>query len=378
MSGAKALFRLQDSESRTYRVFPGGPYATIQAAIDQADTDLGGVGSPNDSATVIVSSKGSVYTEDLTLKRGIYLTTDSANYGRFREPVSIVGEHTFTPDASGSFNNSLIIQGFRLRNTTVAKSIIKMVGANAGRLQINACSLDQSASAAPAVDHATSGGSSSRIFLNDCDLFADGSGIGGAVGIGVSGNGRVQVEDCLLDVEFGAGANHVVEVTGGGQCRILGNYLIFCDGDPESFLITAGQLWIFDGAINQFASGTGRNLIEMGAGTGLLNIRNVVIDHADSGLIVKGTAGTVNMRGNVYSQAFPGIDPALLSVYLGAQGSTDQTRKSNFFATVAPGITDDDSAGYDYGSFWVDRTAGDHYACVDPSTGAAVWKKTTP
>lgn len=54
-----------------------------------------------------------------------------------------------------------------------------------------------------------------------------------------------------------------------------------------------------------------------------------------------------------------------------------QVLKNNI-TTTAPTTGDDSGDGYDYGSEWIDATAGDVYKCVDPSSGAAVWKKTTP
>jgi hypothetical protein len=45
-------------------------------------------------------------------------------------------------------------------------------------------------------------------------------------------------------------------------------------------------------------------------------------------------------------------------------------------ATAAPTVTDDDSAGYVAGSFWIDRTNHKVYVCQDNATGAAVWAET--
>jgi hypothetical protein len=42
-------------------------------------------------------------------------------------------------------------------------------------------------------------------------------------------------------------------------------------------------------------------------------------------------------------------------------------------ATVAPGVSNDNTEGYHVGSIWVDVTADTAYICVDASTGAAVW-----
>jgi hypothetical protein len=45
----------------------------------------------------------------------------------------------------------------------------------------------------------------------------------------------------------------------------------------------------------------------------------------------------------------------------------------NMAAAVAPVVGDDNTAGYEVGSFWYDTTADIVYTCVDASTGAAVW-----
>lgn len=46
----------------------------------------------------------------------------------------------------------------------------------------------------------------------------------------------------------------------------------------------------------------------------------------------------------------------------------------NLVAVVAPGVGDDDVAGYGVGSKWIDTALGNVYECVDPTTGAAVWR----
>jgi len=49
--------------------------------------------------------------------------------------------------------------------------------------------------------------------------------------------------------------------------------------------------------------------------------------------------------------------------------------KHNRLGTVAPAVTDDDTQGYAVGSHWIDVVADNVYACVDASTGAAVWRQ---
>lgn len=45
----------------------------------------------------------------------------------------------------------------------------------------------------------------------------------------------------------------------------------------------------------------------------------------------------------------------------------------NLAASAAPLVTDDNTAGYEVGSFWYDTTNDNVYTAVDVSTGAAVW-----
>jgi len=58
-------------------------------------------------------------------------------------------------------------------------------------------------------------------------------------------------------------------------------------------------------------------------------------------------------------------------------GKNTGTIKGKFNAAVAPSTSDDDTAGYMAGSFWVDIVADKAYVCLDPSTGAAVWTEIT-
>jgi hypothetical protein len=46
----------------------------------------------------------------------------------------------------------------------------------------------------------------------------------------------------------------------------------------------------------------------------------------------------------------------------------------NFNATVAPIATDDSTAGYGYGSIWIDRTHQKSYINVNPGVGSSVWQ----
>ena len=51
---------------------------------------------------------------------------------------------------------------------------------------------------------------------------------------------------------------------------------------------------------------------------------------------------------------------------------------NNFSASTAPTINDDSGDGYSVGSRWINTTSDEEYVCVDSTGGAAVWKNTTP
>lgn len=51
--------------------------------------------------------------------------------------------------------------------------------------------------------------------------------------------------------------------------------------------------------------------------------------------------------------------------------------QDNFSATAAPTVNDDDTAGYEVGSRWVDVNERSAYVCLSATTGAAKWQKTS-
>ena len=56
---------------------------------------------------------------------------------------------------------------------------------------------------------------------------------------------------------------------------------------------------------------------------------------------------------------------------------TAHNLKQNLTAVVAPGTSDDSTAGYAVGSTWVDISGDKSYMCVDDTAAAAVWKDTS-
>ena len=83
---------------------------------------------------------------------------------------------------------------------------------------------------------------------------------------------------------------------------------------------------------------------------------------------------------NLYDQRLNLLETYVSQIraLLSSLNASGTALKKNLVATVGPTVTDDQTAGYSVGSDWFDITNDDAYVCLDNSTGAAVWKKTTP
>lgn len=73
--------------------------------------------------------------------------------------------------------------------------------------------------------------------------------------------------------------------------------------------------------------------------------------------------------------AFTNRTPAQVKTILAVDNVSNA--KCNLNASVAPGVSDDNVAGYSVDSRWIDTTHGRIYICVSAATGAAVWKDIT-
>ncbi len=71
-------------------------------------------------------------------------------------------------------------------------------------------------------------------------------------------------------------------------------------------------------------------------------------------------------------QQQPG-NSALLGLLLANTTSAPTSRKVNISAVVDPGVSDDSSAGYGVGSFWINTASSKIFFCSDASVGAANW-----
>lgn len=104
-------------------------------------------------------------------------------------------------------------------------------------------------------------------------------------------------------------------------------------------------------------------------------VRKVDVDDLPGGTIVDSTAvvkGSADATKLVRIEA-DGLTTATTRVI--TMPDADVTlHKDNLAASAAPGVSDDNTAGYSVGSKWIDTTGDKAYRCVDASTGAAVWE----
>lgn len=105
-------------------------------------------------------------------------------------------------------------------------------------------------------------------------------------------------------------------------------------------------------------------------------LTNKTIDSASNsitlsaGVITSGTLGVA--RGGTGASTL--TQDGML---MGNGTSAITAKKWKFDATVAPTVSDDNTAGYEVGSRWLNTTASREYVCISASTGAAVWVETT-
>jgi len=68
-----------------------------------------------------------------------------------------------------------------------------------------------------------------------------------------------------------------------------------------------------------------------------------------------------------------GYEGTVIDSQIRSINTTRPIYNNNYTATVAPGVDNDSTEGYGYGSKWYDTVGTVLYECVDPSNGAAVW-----
>jgi len=99
---------------------------------------------------------------------------------------------------------------------------------------------------------------------------------------------------------------------------------------------------------------------------------------AESGATARTSLGATTVGNALFIAATEAAAQQAISVEVGvdvqAYSATTNTQKNNDAATVAPAVTDDNTAGYSVNSQWTDTTADVTYFCLDTTTGAAVWQ----
>lgn len=84
---------------------------------------------------------------------------------------------------------------------------------------------------------------------------------------------------------------------------------------------------------------------------------------AVTGSITVGANVTLDLRGTKFNQANLTLDPTAAVIL-----------DNNYIATTNPGVSDDESQGWQVGSQWINTTTSTAFVCVDNSVGAAIWK----
>lgn len=92
------------------------------------------------------------------------------------------------------------------------------------------------------------------------------------------------------------------------------------------------------------------------------------------GFVILGRADleTASLVGRLAQQ----IDDEMTAMEAAADAAYEPKLQHNS-TTTDPTVTDDDSAGYSVRSSWINTSSGEIFRCIDNTTGAAVWVKTS-
>ena len=152
----------------------------------------------------------------------------------------------------------------------------------------------------------------------------------------------------------------------------------------------SSNLWYTEGRVTAnttvAANTTHRGLSNNPHGTGVSNLNDTTIASlTDDEMLVSsggswlnrtyaeaGLATTMDLNTHISNQDNPhGLDKN--DIQLGNVPNL----KVNLTAVTLPTANDDVTQGYAVGSLWVDTVTEDAYTCLDASSGAALWKRTT-
>ena len=346
-----------------YLVGPVGlaPYQTIQAAINQAVTD----GHDSDDPADVFILPGT-YTEDLAIKPGVSLRAAVLYVSRSgSDPVSttyaaytieIIGNHTYDHIDAGTTSHTIQIQGLRFLDDD-AGALFAFVNSARKRIYFIECSIRNYNGVV--LDFGTSGNcimlfAKSYVYTASGYMIAD-----------IPGPHRVFGESTQF---FRSGFGDLVDVHDGGWFTAVGYYT---DG-----LSTGGALY---GKV-RVSGGTG-NFLTL---TGQLFTTSMSAPH----VIVDGQLATYKLFQDCYIADGQPITitgtfaSEFKEVPFGVDGDIRRSKDgrwiniaNNYVATVDPTVNDDETAGYADGSYWLNTTTPEIWICVDPTTGAAVWKK---
>lgn len=300
----------------------GKAFLTIGAAITAAGAPVDGA-----SAVTIHVMDGGTYTENLAHVPFVNVHAPNA---------TIKGEHTF--------GGTTCLSARRLTNNGDTGHILWKLG----------------------------GASADRVIVNAQEIVHTGIGLS-AAGIGALLFGTMFVQ-----------AQRIIQAEGDGflaQCLAPDLAVLYLDvdewdvgtavvgGNPSALGCNADGARIY-GRIGTLLGGPTSAGIDVGQ-----FLTGTAVYLTVGKLSVAGQA--YNVRGGNSLRLFVGELSGTEVIADGADVRVVKARRDGVKAGV-PGITDDESDGYQRHSMVYDSNAGDMYVCCDPSAGAAVWKKTTP
>lgn len=260
-----------------YHVYPGGSFATIQAAINQAVAD-GHISAENSFAFIIIHGK---WTEDIILKDGISLI--GASEGKLKDYTSrITGQLTYTPQSTNPLDTNVTIANLFILAGT-GKNAIKITGANKGRIFLKKCYIDKTGGTDDII--LMNGHNSSVIEADDIDGNITSASAGCTIYNILNGTFK-SFNSCLLSSAYpgkilNCGANGVV------NAQIVSS----CTGSDAITIAVGGKVTLALSSItNNQANSNGANIV---AGGQLISLDTLWNVPSGTGKAIFGVAGSV-------------------------------------------------------------------------------------